>query len=527
MRTPSTIPPSDDAARDADTPLALRRLALATLTAALLALLPYVVPGMQRLRPWVPGEDAPLARLFAGWQAQMPAFAGAGGGYQAPQQADARLGRELGETVAANLGEADDRAGAESGAAEPPTAPERGGEGHGAHPPAVRIEPREYAGIEVEIEDPGGRGMAPLYAALVRTARREPGALTRFAHYGDSSIATDLITHTVRRRLQRRFGDGGHGFLLVARGHMPWGHRDVGHQANDQWELREVTRSALKDGHYGYGGVQYRGKPGASARFSTAEDAPVGDRVSRFEVYYQRSRRGGRVRLEVSDGEPRDIDTRSKDPGDAFERITVPDGAHELHLRVLAGQPVLYGVVMEREGPGVVYDSLGLVGARARRLLNYDAEHIRGQHERRGVNLLILGFGGNEADDPPARIEASYEDEFVEVIQRMRAGRQDMGCLVFGPLDQARRNERGRVTTIPTVPKIVEAQRAAAHREGCAFFDTFQAMGGEGAMERWYRSRPRLALGDFRHATPAGYEVIGNLFYKAILKDFAGFLKSR
>ena len=28
-------------------------------------------------------------------------------------------------------------------------------------------------------------------------------------------------------------------------------------------------------------------------------------------------------------------------------------------------------------------------------------------------------------------------------------------------------------------------------------------------------------MADFRHATPAGYEVIGNLFYKALLAGFA------
>ncbi|MBW2547381.1 MAG: hypothetical protein JRE82_09150, partial [Deltaproteobacteria bacterium] len=44
------------------------------------------------------------------------------------------------------------------------------------------------------------------------------------------------------------------------------------------------------------------------------------------------------------------------------------------------------------------------------------------------------------------------------------------------------------------------------------------------AMRRWYKARPRLAMGDFRHATPAGYEIIGNMFYKAILAGFAGYL---
>ena len=48
---------------------------------------------------------------------------------------------------------------------------------------------------------------------------------------------------------------------------------------------------------------------------------------------------------------------------------------------------------------------------------------------------------------------------------------------------------------------------------------------GENAMRRWYKARPRLAMGDFRHATPAGYEIIGNMFYKALLAGFAGYLR--
>ena len=78
---------------------------------------------------------------------------------------------------------------------------------------------------------------------------------------------------------------------------------------------------------------------------------------------------------------------------------------------------------------------------------------------------------------------------------------------------------------MPSVPIIVEAQRAAAMAEGCAFYNNFEAMGGSGAMGRWYRSRPRLGLGDLRHATPAGYEILGNLFFKALMAEFARYLE--
>jgi lysophospholipase L1-like esterase len=170
-----------------------------------------------------------------------------------------------------------------------------------------------------------------------------------------------------------------------------------------------------------------------------------------------------------------------------------------------------------------VYDSLGLVGARANRLLNYDESHIKSQLERRGVNLIVLGFGGNEASDE--RSEEAFYDDYLRVLQRMRQGRESLSCLVFAPLDQARRH-RGRIRTLSTIPLIVDAQRRAAFDSGCAFYDTWQAMGGQDAMRRWYKAQPRLAMGDFRHATPAGYEIIGNMFYKALLAGFADYLSS-
>lgn len=503
---------------DAETGRALGQLSIVTATLLALVGVTYAVPGLERFQPFVPGEDStPMAGLFQGY-GSIPAFAGAGSGYTTPTRVTEDMQAELGSAVASNLG---DPGGPGTPGTQPSAAPAEEGAGDAA-PPAIRIDPSEYEGIEQHIENPDA--LRPFFAALEQTARREAHAITRIAHYGDSSIATDLITHTVRRRMQRRFGDAGHGFHLVSRGTMPYAHRDVKHRAGDGWQLRQIVASQDRHGIYGYGGVSFQPNgTGAWAKFATDSDAPVGGRVSRFQIYYRTQPNGGRLRYQIDDSERQELETRG-DHGDAVEVVEVPDGPHELEIRAGGGGPVrLYGVALERDVPGVVYDSLGLVGARARRLLNYDAAHVARQMELRQPDLVILGFGGNEADDPVHRVD-SYEAEMVQVIQRMRAGRQDAACLVFAPLDQARRDEHGRVETIETIPRIVAAQEAAARRAGCAFYNTFEAMGGEGAMAAWSRARPRLALSDYRHATPAGYEAIGNMFYKALLEAFAAHL---
>jgi lysophospholipase L1-like esterase len=268
--------------------------------------------------------------------------------------------------------------------------------------------------------------------------------------------------------------------------------------------------------------VQSRTTPGAWARVGTAKRGEVGTQASRFEVYYQKRPRGGAFTVRLDSGKRKTVSTEADRVSDAVYSIEAPDGAHQIELRYTRGGPVhLYGVAVERDGPGIVYDSLGLVGARANRLLNYDEAHIQGQLEQRGVDLLVLGFGGNEASDD--RTEDAFYEDYVQVLRHMRQGREDLGCLVFAPLDQAHR-ERGRIRTLPTIPRIVAAQRRAALDVGCAFYDTWQAMGGPDAMRRWYKASPRLAMSDFRHATPAGYEIIGNMFYKAILAGFADYL---
>jgi lysophospholipase L1-like esterase len=470
--------------------------------------LTYVIPPMWGLRPWIPGEeDVPIIRLFKTW-GEIPAFAGHGGAYRTTTQTQAgteRLAEAVGKTVAANLGF--------KPVLVPPSGPED----------ALEIDPAEYAGISVYIEDPTGRGMRPFYDALERTARSEEGAITRVAHYGDSSIATDLITSTVRENLQARFGDGGHGFVLAAKGYIPYKHRGVRQSSNpDAWDVREVVRRQDRTGRYGYGGVQSRAKPRAWARIGSAKRGEVGATVSRFDIYYAKQPRGGTFTVRLDREKEQTVSTQADSPGDGIHSIEAPEGAHQIELRYARGGPVhLYGVALERDGPGVVYDSLGLVGARANRLLNYDPEHIKSQLEQRGVSLIVLGFGGNEASDE--RTEEAFYEDYLQVLRHMRQGRDDLGCLVFAPLDQGRRY-RGRIRTLPTIPRIVAAQRRAAFDSGCAFYDTWQAMGGEDAMRRWHKAQPRLAMSDFRHATPAGYEVIGNMFYKALLAGFADYL---
>ena len=70
------------------------------------------------------------------------------------------------------------------------------------------------------------------------------------------------------------------------------------------------------------------------------------------------------------------------------------------------------------------------------------------------------------------------------------------------------------------VPRVTEAQREVALEQGCAFFDTLAAMGGEGAVARWRRSQPPLISGDLAHLNQPGQKVMGRMIYLALMQAY-------
>lgn len=522
---------------------ALVHLATVAGVCVALALATYVSREAIRMRPWEPGEGIPIVRLFQrGAEAQVASAAEPAGPVD-PEGSDVASPQvALDPVLLAAATEDPEASEVEAPLGEAPVDAGPGAES--------LVAASEVAGLPLEIEDTS-HAMDAFYRRLARTAAGE-AVVTRIEHFGDSTIAFDGITQTVRERMQHRFGDAGSGFVLPTRGTLPYGHHHLRTEAEGEWRLLDITHHSLTDGRYGLGGAQARADAGPSAWYETAPDtSPVGRTATSFQVLYQRFDRGGQFDYRVDGGEWTRVDTRirrgepesdagtltpappegetvedegaSEGPSPAVEdavlEIPVPSGAHRLSLRAMGhGETRLYGIVIENGDRGVVYDSLGMVGARAQRMLGFEPAHLASQLAARDPALIVVAFGGNDADDE--REQAEFEHIFRRVAHLVRQAAPEASCLLMAPLDQAERDERGAITTLPTIPLIVEGMRQAARREGCAFFDTWTAMGGDGSMGRWFRQEPRLSGGDFRHATPAGYRVIGEMLYRALLMGF-------
>jgi lysophospholipase L1-like esterase len=351
------------------------------------------------------------------------------------------------------------------------------------------------------IEDPTGHVMDAFCESLAKTeAKAGAGtadpAVTRILHYGDSVITSDYISGTMRRKFQTRFGDSGHGFILAANAWEWYFHNDVAHWASEGFTANRITGPLTGDGMYGLGGVTFHA-----------------------DVYYLEQPAGGDGVI-LFGGKQERFTTRGEKKVSRIKSFTVPDGEAKITLKSWGnGDLRLFGVALERDQPGIVYDALGANGARIRLWEAMNETHWKDQMELRRPALVVLQFGTNESEDPSLDMNA-YEKSLRTVVTRLKNATPMASILIAAPLDRAEKSEGGALKTKPIILKLIASQRKIAKEEGLAFWDTFTAMGGEGTMGRWVKSSPQLASWDFTHPTPAGAEVLGTLFFDALMASY-------
>jgi len=380
----------------------------------------------------------------------------------------------------------------------------------------------ERGKITQPIEDPAGH-MAAFYEALARTALKQPGAITRVCHFGDSLIEMELLPGPVRRLLQEKWGDSGHGFALASRP-KPWYRPyDLYFDPAAEWISFDMGDRNYRDRRFGLGGaVAIAYKRNAELEVGTVNSGRVGKSVSRFEILFPIEPTGGPIDVEVDGKKKGVLNTSGNTYQEGWAELSVPDGPHRLMLTARQEKIRLHGIILERTTPGVVYDALGINGSGISTYLSVARENWINQLRHRNPALVIIGIGTN---DTYYQLDISvYVKDLTQLLQRVREALPNSTLLLMAPLDRAIK-QGSQLITHPMTPKIVAAQRQLAAQMGIAFWSAFDAMGGVGSMARWYNASPRLGAGDFFHPTPLGGEKLGEMFYWALMKGFADYLQ--
>jgi lysophospholipase L1-like esterase len=342
----------------------------------------------------------------------------------------------------------------------------------------------------------------------------EKGGVTRVLHYGDSPTTADLITADVRVLLQKEFGNAGTGFVLIARPWAWYNRRGVELSASN-WQIDIGGNSALKDGLSGLGAVSFRGAPGAVANW-TLKDAM--HRTA--EVYFLSEPEGGAFSLEADGQMLGTSSAKAEQTAPGFTRFEIPEGAAHLTLRVTEGSVRLYGVDFRRSDPGVVYSSAGINGANVTLLSRaLNEAHWAQELQHYNPDLVVINYGTNESGFPQF-VDNTWGREMRLAVRRLHKALPNASILLMSPMDRGEKKEGGEIDTLAAIPRLVNTEAKVALDTNVAFFNTFEAMGGQGTMARWYAAEPRLVGADYIHPMPAGAKIVGELLFSALREGY-------
>ena len=377
--------------------------------------------------------------------------------------------------------------------------------------------PTDKLGLDIAIEDRDGKSMRALHEALLRAEAGEGQA--RLVFYGASHVASDLFTGYIRRELQRRYGDAGHGFVVPVHPWRTYRHKDINIESDGKrWTTHRVRVGDREVEKVGLAGVAMESKAiNSFGAIGTTEDNEFGRAADTFELYYMKQPRGGDLDVLIDGRQARRISTRAQKPATAYATFRVPDAGHRFEVRTLSRRPVrLFGVAVERDVPGVIVDTLGINGSRARYQLLWDEDIYKEHLQRRKPDLVVLAYGTNESgDESPLE---DYERDLRAVVERMRDTVPNASCLLIGPSDRPAQVEERVFEDRERTAKIIEVQHRVALEYGCGFFDLVAFQGGSLSMIQWAANDPAYASQDHIHYTRRGYQRLGEVLLAALLE---------
>jgi hypothetical protein len=387
-----------------------------------------------------------------------------------------------------------------------------------AQPPSADAAPavtEPVFGVDTPLYDPSGRAMEPFHEALRRAAAGEDQA--RILVYGASHVAADLYTNVLRERLQERFGNAGHGFIMPA---LPWRHyRHSGGitvEASRRWTVHRVDASTREVGFLGHAGIAMDSD--SSADWGRVDTGP--QTADRFELYYWEQPGGGSFDVLVDGRRVQRIATGAEHAGPGYAEVRADNARHVLEIRPRGDGPVrIFGASVERTVPGVIVDTIGINGARAISHLYWDEGLHTHYLRRRAPSLVVLAYGTNESGDDDSPVDR-YEGTLRSVVARVRGTVPGASCLLVGPSDWPLRAEDGTLVPRPRTAELVAVQQRVARDFGCAFFDLVAFGGGPLHMVQWASAEPPFAQDDLVHYTVRGYLRLGEVLHTSLLAGF-------
>lgn len=334
-------------------------------------------------------------------------------------------------------------------------------------------------------------------------------------HIGDSHIQADMMTSVVRENIQRDFGNAGRGLITpyrVAGTNEPINYYS---SSNASWtSARIIQRDAALP--IGVSGLTIRAsQAGANLRIKTLDRGSLDYSFDQAIVFYDRNEASCDVAVCDSSGhQVYAVQSRLQESTPNTATVFMANATHEINLKSVTsptGQNAfqVYGVSLEKGGPGVLYHAIGINGATYQ---NYaGAEHFAPQLGALYPDLIVISMGTNEAQGTVSK--ATFMQQIDGMVKDIRQHSPQAAILLTVPADSYRQQKVN-----PSFQTVRDAIANYALNNHIAYWNLYDITSGYGSAEQW---RKFGLLGkDGVHYTKNGYELQGQLLYQAIINGY-------
>ena len=195
-----------------------------------------------------------------------------------------------------------------------------------------------------------------------------------------------------------------------------------------------------------------------------------------------------------------------------------------IRFDTMPGEFTLTGVLLENGASGISVHGVGVNGASVPSYLRCD--DFERDLQLIKPDLIIFGIGINDAaeKDFEKRTFMKNYDDLIQIIQRVNP---DCALLFLTNNDSYKRvrvKKKRRYEVNPNGKIVEEAFMEMGKQYNAAVWDQFDIMGGLRSMSDWEKAG--LAQKDKVHFTNAGYQLIGDLLYNALITSYLEHVKS-
>lgn len=408
--------------------------------------------------------------------------------------------------------------------------------------------------------DDGKCVMDAFYAALSKASERP----VRIAYFGDSYIEGDILTEDLRQFYQDTYGGKGVGFVditspiagfrqtIISKASANW----IIHNTNDE------KSHGFKPSLQGINGRYFIPSGNAWAEF-TCQKRKYGNNLSEAELATVFFTPGTGLQLSVSknseepallfsdNGTPTlveevrhlremHIDTTYLSPDstghseqkfdttyitrDVHTNVGIQELSsirtthisgplHKFRVNISNGESSrFYGIALDGK-TGVAVDNLSMRGSNGWYIQKIPAETLKSFAHHRPYDLIILHFGLNVATNNQVNY-SGYTKKMANTIEHIKANFPGAAILVVSIADRDEKDIDGNMRTMRGVRELVHYQRKMAADTHVAFWNLYEAMGGDGSLARLVDKK--MANLDYTHINFSGGKHLARLLFNVL-----------